>query len=106
MRPHVCMYKFASLNLLVKDASAPRLAEIYEYFSPGLQVCKKRAAAYVTGQFPGEGEERRKASDKICRGKYLAGSSQSFIKVNWPVERTRSASPSITCPIVSQSLPP
>lgn len=59
-----------------------------------------------------QGRERRRRGggvegvfDKICRGKYLAWSSQSFIKVNWPVERTRSAPPSITCPIVSQSLP-
>lgn len=66
---------------------------------------KTPAAAYATGRFPGEGEEGRKAFDKICRGKYLAWSSQSFIKVNWPVERTRWAWPSITCPIVSPGLP-
>lgn len=49
----------------------------------------------------GRGGEEGKALDEICRGKCLAWSRQSFIKVNWPVERTRSAPPSITCPIVS-----
>lgn len=37
---------------------------------------------------------------KISRGKYLAWSSQSLIKVNWSVERRRWSGSSITCSIV------
>lgn len=42
--------------------------------------------------------------EKLSRGKYLARSSQSLIKVNWSVERTHSSGSSITGSIVSVSL--
>lgn len=98
-RTHAHQRMFASPNQLLVPQKSRNT-------SPLSRPRKKPAQLPRRDGFQGEGEEGRKAFDKICRGNCLAWSSQSFIKVNWPVERTRWAWPSISWPIVSSERTP